>query len=74
MFEMVATVVFLLLLVGVVRMAFKISWGLAKIAILAALAVVLPALVGCFVVFSGMFLLLPLGLMLMAFGMVKACI
>ena len=74
MFETVITVLFLALLVGVVRLTFKISWGLMKIAILVAMALVLPALVGCFLVASGIFSLMPLGLMLMAFGIVKACV
>jgi hypothetical protein len=74
MFELVVTVLFVLLLVGVVRLAFRITWGMAKVAIFAALAVVLPALVGCFLTFSGLFLLLPLGLLSMAFGLVQACV
>ncbi len=74
MFEFAVTVLFVLLLVGVVRLAFKITWGMAKVAVFAALAVVLPMLVGCFLTVSGMFLLLPLGLMSMAFGLVQACV
>lgn len=74
MFETVVTVLFFALMAGVVRSVFLANRGAAKIALIAALAVVLPALVGCLLTVSGMFLLMPLGLMLMAFGMVKACV
>ncbi len=74
MFEMIVTILFFALMAGVVRSVFLADRGLAKIGLMAAMAVVLPALVGCLLTVSGMFLLMPLGLMLMAFGMVKACV
>lgn len=74
MFEMVITLLFLALLVGILWLAFHISRSLVKLGILVALALVLPALVKSFLVASGIFLLMPLGLLLMAFGLVKACV
>ena len=74
MFETMITVLFVALLLGVVALALRIGQSLTKIAILAALAFVLPALVKSFLVASGTFLLMPLGLPLMTFGLVKACV
>jgi hypothetical protein len=74
MFETVVTLLFLALLMGIVWLAFRISWSLVKVGILVTLALVLPALVKSFLVASGIFLLMPLGLLLVAFGLVKACV
>lgn len=74
MFETMITVLFVALLLGVVALALRIGQSLTKIAMLVALALVLPALVKSFLVASGIFLLMPLGLLLMTFGLVKACL
>jgi hypothetical protein len=74
MFETVVTLLFLALLVGIVWLAFRISGSMVKWGVLVALALVLPVLVKSFLVASGIFLLMPLGLLLMAFGLVKACV
>lgn len=74
MFETMITVLFVALLLGVVGLALRIGQSLTRIAILLALALVLPALIKSFLVASGIFLLMPLGLLLMTFGLVKACL
>lgn len=74
MFETVITVLFVFLLLGVVAMALRLGQGLTKVGILVTLALVLPVLVKGFLAASGSFLLMPLGLLMMTFGLVKACL
>jgi hypothetical protein len=74
MFELIAAVLFLGLLVGIVWQACRITRGMAKLVILIALALALPALVSFFLMVSGIFLLTPLGLTLVIFSLVKSCV
>ena len=74
MFEIAVTLLFFALLAGVLWLAFRIAGSMMKVGVLVALALVLPGLIKSFLLASGIFLLMPLGLLLMAFGLVKACV
>lgn len=73
MFETTVTVIFFLLVAGILWLSLQITRGLIQSGVLVLLMLVLPLLVRGFLMASGMFLLMPVGLLLMAFGLVKAC-
>ena len=53
---------------------FRIAWGAAKIAAAVLFVIALPMLVGCLVFSGGILLAIPLALMAIAFGLLKACV
>ena len=74
MFELLTVVIFLWLLVKALGLAFRMTWGLAKIAAAVLIAVAMPELLICFLFVGGIALLLPLALIGMAFGILRACV
>ena len=71
--------VFVLILFGwlffeALRLACKVTWGLAKIAAVILFVLALPTLIGCLLMASGVFLLLPIVLVGAAFGILNACL
>ena len=74
MFELLILIVFGWLFFGAVRLAFKVTWGLAKIAAVALFILALPTLIGCLLLAGGVVLLIPVGLVAAAFGILKACL
>ena len=53
---------------------FRIAWGAAKIAATVLFVLALPMLIGCLVFAGGILLAIPLALMAIAFGLLKACV
>ena len=53
---------------------FRVAWGAAKIAATVLLALSLPMLIGCLVFACGILLAIPLALIAIAFGLLKACV
>ncbi len=74
MFEILMTVVFLWLVWQFVKLAFRVTWGLAKGVALVLFLLSLPALIACLLMAGGLFLLLPLILIGLAWGILKACL
>ena len=74
MFEILVVILFVWLFIRVIRLAFKVTWGLAKIVATVLFVIALPVLIGCLMVAGGVILLFPLGLIILAFGILKACI
>ncbi len=54
-------------------LAFRLTWGAAKIAATLLMGLALPILIGCLLFAGGLLLLLPLGMIAIAFGLLKAC-
>lgn len=71
MFEFIIVAQFIWLFADAVRLAFKTTWRLAKAA---AASVALPAMIGCLTVAGGIALMFPLGLVTLAFGVLKVYI
>ena len=63
MIEFMATVVFAWLLWNVLKLAFQITWGAAKVIALLFVAAALLAFVGCLVFDGGISLYAPMALM-----------
>ena len=53
---------------------FRIAWGAAKIAATVLLALSLTMLVGCLIFAGGILLAIPLALIAIAFGLLRACV
>ena len=74
MFEIVTLVVFIWLMVKAIGLAFKLTWGIAKIIASILIVLALPALIVCMIFVGGIALLVPLILIGMAAGILKACV
>ena len=53
---------------------FRIAWGAAKIAAAVLFVIALPMLVGCLIFAGGILLAIPLALIAIAFGLLRACV
>ena len=74
MFELLIIVVFIWLSIKFLGLAFKITWGLAKVFASILFLIALPALAGCVLFASGIILLLPVLLVLGAIGVLCSSI
>lgn len=73
MFELLVFILFVWLFVKAIGLAFRVTWGLAKVIAVILFTLALPALIGCFLVAGGVVLLIPVALVGTAFGILKAC-
>ena len=74
MFELLVLIAFAWLFIKAIGLAFKVTWGLAKVVAFILFALALPSLIGCFLVASGIALLIPVALVGAACGILKACV
>lgn len=74
MFELLTVIVFVWLLVKAVGLAFKLTWGVAKVVASILMAVALPVLIVCLVFVGGLALIVPVAIIALAFGLLKACV
>lgn len=74
MFEILTLIVFIWLMVKAIGLAFKLTWGIAKIIASILMVFALPALIVCMVFVGGIALLVPLVLIGIAVGVLKACV
>lgn len=74
MFEILVLVAFSWLTFKVIGLAFRVTWGLAKVAALGLFLLALPALVGSLLLAGGLVLLVPLALVAAACGILRACL
>ena len=73
MFPLLMIFVFLWLGIKVVGLVIRITWGLTKLIASALLVIALPLLIVSLIFWSGVTLLLPIILLCIAFGILKAC-
>lgn len=74
MFEILTLIVFIWLMVKAIGLAFKLTWGIAKIIASILMVLALPALIVCIIFVGGIALLVPLILIGIAAGILKACV
>ena len=74
MMELLALIVFCWLFFKAMGLMFRMAWGTAKILASVLFAVAVPLLILCLVFAGGFLLLLPLTLIGIAFGLLKACV
>ena len=73
MFELLVLILFGWIFWGALRLAFHVTWGFAKIAASILFVLALPVLIVCLLFAGGMVLLLPVALIALAWGILKAC-
>ena len=66
MIDLIIIIVFIWLSIKLVGLALKLTWGVAKIAASLLFVVALPTLIGCVLFASGVLLLLPVLLVIVA--------
>lgn len=74
MLDLIVTVLFCWLFFKAVGLAFKAAWGTAKIIASLLFAIAVPLLIVCLVFAGGIVLLVPVALIAVAFGLLKAVV
>lgn len=74
MFELLTIIVFIWLLAKAIGLAFKLTWGAAKLVASILITIALPMLVICLVFVGGIALIVPVAVIAIAVGILKACI
>ena len=74
MFELLTIVVFVWLLAKAIGLAFKLTWGMAKIAASILMVLALPLLIVCLLFVGGAILIVPVAMIGIAAGIMKSCI
>jgi len=74
MFELIVLALFFWIFFGATKLTFKVAWGLAKVIAVILFVLALPSLIGCLLYASGIILLVPVALIGLAWGILKACL
>lgn len=74
MFELLTIIVFIWLLFNTIGLAFKLTWGMAKIIASILVLFAVPLLVVCLLFASGILLLIPVVIIGIAAGIMKVCV
>jgi len=74
MFELLTLVVFIWLLVKTIGLAFRLTWGVAKVIASILMVIALPVLIICLMFVGGLALMIPIAVIGLAFGLLKACV
>ena len=74
MLELLTIAIFIWLLVKAVGLAFKLTWGVTKIAASILIGLAFPVLIVCLVFVGGIALLVPIVMIAIAAGILKACL
>lgn len=74
MFELLTLVIFMWLLVKTIGLAFRLTWGVAKIIASILMVIALPVLIICLVFVGGIALLVPVVMIAIAAGILKAVV
>ncbi len=74
MFELIIILLFIWLLVNSVGLAFRLSWGIAKLCAGILMVLALPVLVLCLIFAGGIVLLIPIAMVCIAAGVLKICL
>ena len=74
MFEILVTVLCIWLFIKGIGLALRLAWGMAKIVATILMVLALPVLVVCLLFAGGLLLLLPVALVAIAVGILKACL
>lgn len=74
MLELIIGVFCIWLFFKAVGMAVRLTWGLTKIIASVLFTIAMPILIGCLLFAGGLVILVPLALIGIAFGLLKACV
>lgn len=71
MTEIIISILAIVLLIKAISLTFRITWGLAKIVATILLVLAVPIFIVCLILLGGFFLLIPVGLIAAAIGIIK---
>ena len=74
MFELLITVFTVWLGIKAIGLMLKLTWGITKLAVGLLIVLAFPALLGCLLFVGGIALLIPLAMITIAAGILKACV
>ena len=74
MLEIIISILFFWLFFKAVGLALRMTWGITKLIASLLFTVALPLLLICLFFAGGLLILVPLGLVALAFGLLKACL
>lgn len=74
MFELLVVAAFLWLFIKGLGLAFRVTWGLTKAVAIVLFVLAMPALLGGLLLAGGVLLLIPVALVGIAFGILKAAV
>lgn len=74
MFEIIVFIVFIWLMIKTIGLALKLTWSFTKVIAGILIGLALPVLIICLVFASGVFLLIPIAVIGIALGILKACV
>jgi len=74
MFELLTVAIFIWLLAKTIGLAFKLTWGVAKIAASILIGLAFPVLIICLAFVGGIALLVPIIMIAIAAVILKACL
>ena len=74
MLELLLTVLFCWLFFKAIGLAFRVAWGTTKIIVALLFALAVPMLFVCLLFAGGLLLLVPITLIAIAFGLLKAVV
>jgi len=74
MFDLLIVAIFIWLLVKSIGLAFKLTWGVAKITAAILIGLAFPGLILCFLFVGGIALLVPVVMIAIAAGILRACL
>lgn len=73
MIEILISILAIWLLIKAIGLAFKITWGAAKIVATILMVLAIPIFIVCLIFVGGFFLLIPVALIVGALGILKVC-
>ena len=71
MLKLISIIIFVWLLMKAIGLAFKLTWGMAKVIACILIAVALPLLIVCLIFAGGIVLFLPIAMVCIAVGILK---
>lgn len=74
MLDLIIAVLFFWLFFKAVGLALKMTWSITKFIASLLFTIALPLLIGCLLFAGGLVILVPLGLVALALGLLKACV
>lgn len=74
MLDLIISLLFFWIFFKAIGLALKMTWGIVKFIASLLFAVALPLLIFCLFSAGGLVILVPLGLVALAFGLLKACV
>lgn len=74
MFELLTMIIFAWLMIKAVGLIFRLTWSIASVVAGILMVIALPVLVICLLFVGGLALLVPIGMIALAWGILEACV